>query len=497
MKKLVFVSLILIILVLMIVPAYCQELYVDEFKLHGLPPYPFDDEETHYVVAMPKGEGDVLLYVSNTPYSMAGQFQRSLYTFEGFNCYVIENGTWVLNPNEDNGSSMSLIQVFNENLYTHFSNSPISNVYANAIKSAPYSLRIKPTFPEGYGTNYLIARSHIVYATQFYSRIDMYTTDGYFYTDSEGKFYSTGEVKRFPYKITQPGGQGTRLVHVWGSDGWKSEWQPDTYIDYGSLVHDDCEIIECGEPIYTDSTLYTVYLSYSGAMKATTRITLPRDGFVDNSSIFNFWVYSYVEDISKFNPDSLTYKITIDGELPSSLGLYTLITNNKVVKRGDKQDMDLTFDLEIPDGEHTVRVELLYDGETVSFDDVTVERLVGFVDADGDGIDDRTGRADANYDPPLNPSRPDSPTLPEDGNVLDWLVYLGDYIAYIFNLLINSIGSLASNVVSGAGTILNMVQPVFRFIEQFFSSMPKPISDGVLGIISIGFAVGLLKLIRG
>ena len=56
---------------------------------------------------------------------------------------------------------------------------------------------------------------------------------------------------------------------------------------------------------------------------------------------------------------------------------------------------------------------------------------------------------------------------------------------------------LFRSVVSGAGTILNMIQPVFRFIEQFFSSMPKPISDGILGIISIGFGIGLLKLIRG
>lgn len=160
----------------------------------------------------------------------------------------------------------------------------------------------------------------------------------------------------------------------------------------------------------------------------------------------------------------------------------------------------LSFEILVPVGENLC--EIIYyndEGFEIGKGSVEFERLAGFIDADGDGKDDRTGRTsgirrssddiDSNIDKPIKPD--------DDATAIDWLKYLGEYIGYIFEVLINSISNFAKNVVSGVGSVLSLAEPMFGFINQFFSSMPVEIRTAILAMFSVSAFIVIMKMIRG
>ena len=160
----------------------------------------------------------------------------------------------------------------------------------------------------------------------------------------------------------------------------------------------------------------------------------------------------------------------------------------------------LSFEIIVPVGENFCEI-IYYNGEgiEIGYGSVEFKRLAGFIDADGDGKDDRTGRASGiRHSSGYMETTIDKPEKPEDdANVIDWFKYLCEYIGYIFEVLINSISNFAKNVVSGIGSILGLAEPMFGFIGQFFSSMPVEIRTGFIAMFSVSAFLVIMKMIRG
>jgi hypothetical protein len=153
----------------------------------------------------------------------------------------------------------------------------------------------------------------------------------------------------------------------------------------------------------------------------------------------------------------------------------------------------------VPVGENFCEI-IYYDDEgfEIGYGSVEFKRLAGFIDADGDGKDDRTGRTSGirrSSDDIVTIDKPEKPG--DEANAIDWLKYLGEYVGYIFEVFLNSISNFAKNVVSGIGSILGLAEPMFGFIGQFFSSMPVEIRTGFIAMFSVSVFLVIMKMIRG
>lgn len=233
----------------------------------------------------------------------------------------------------------------------------------------------------------------------------------------------------------------------------------------------------------------------------------PYNGFADNSWLFSFGVnYRVVLGEDEKLSDYLVKIYHLDSEMQvvEDDDLYRDVYSHRVYKQsGNIYDMSLLFNMEMLYGDNYVEVNVINpDGNTIARKTVKVIRLEGFIDEDEDGLDDRTGQ-------PFVPEKPvgpgtgsgpgiDVPEKPgEDGNAIDWLKYLGEYVGYIFQVLITSIGNFAKNVVSGVGSVLSLADPMFSFISQFFSSMPIEIKTAILAMFSVSVFLVIMKMIRG
>ena len=194
---------------------------------------------------------------------------------------------------------------------------------------------------------------------------------------------------------------------------------------------------------------------------------------------------------------SIDYKFYINGDKKNILKKLNEAFLPLSVK--DRSTHILSFEIMVPIGENFC--EIIYyndEGIEIGYGSVEFERLAGFIDADGDGKDDRTGRTSgirysrediATIDKPIKPD--------DDATAIDWLKYLGEYVGYIFEVFLNSISNFAKNVVSGIGSILGLAEPMFGFIGQFFSSMPVEIRTGFIAMFSVSAFLVIMKMIRG
>ncbi len=195
---------------------------------------------------------------------------------------------------------------------------------------------------------------------------------------------------------------------------------------------------------------------------SSVNINLPLDNFSDNSNIFSFSAYSKINLGDNFDVSKLTFKITYDnGLIPSDTNLYyKAITSNGFIQDNQYHFLN-TFDLGVPNGIHTIRLTAFYDGVEVTYGEKTVNHLVGFVDSDGDTLDDRTGRTNANVGTSTNYNTLD----PSQLNPLD------------------PIGS--------ATYIKNQATTFFDFINFLFSSFPAWITVP-LSILFLCLILGLI-----
>lgn len=131
------------------------------------------------------------------------------------------------------------------------------------------------------------------------------------------------------------------------------------------------------------------------------KYTLPRDGFADNAYLFQFCTNFKLPLADGYSPEDYVFTVTGgDPEYDYRLDepdypkpyTFTNITNADGVYAGS-----FNFERALLVGDNTITVTVTLEGTTYSLMvDKTVTRLDGFVDVNGDGLDDRTGRPDGN-----------------------------------------------------------------------------------------------------
>ena len=135
--------------------------------------------------------------------------------------------------------------------------------------------------------------------------------------------------------------------------------------------------------------------------------------------------------------------------------------------------------VQLEPGYNTITIELNHDGE-VYVDSRTVQRLIGVIDEDGDGIDDRTGLPVEGDESEL--SIEGAPILPDNATILDYVKYAVDSIIYVFS----QIGLALKGLIGGIGDI-------GKILTGFFSFMPQPFT----GIIILGLLIAIILRIFG
>jgi len=289
------------------------------------------------------------------------------------------------------------------------------------------------------------------------------------------------------YSVMTTGYVGYKFKKWSSPDGVTFGNFDDTVLSTGFNVGFGAYAISSNHDIYIDGT-DEIYIGNTEPL-ADVYIALPRDGFKDNSAYFSVSGFTNIYNVADI--ENIEIKAYINEEVPA---VYDIVKNSGEIQ-DDVYVNDFQFVFLVPEGQAEIKIQYKYEDEIIGEAVVNVERLVGFVDADGDGKDDRTGRTYV----PDKPVQIDIqvPEKPVDGTALDWLIYIGDLISYIFNIITESIGNFAKNLVSGITSIMTMVEPMFAFVQQFFSSFPTPISAGIISLFSIAVAVGIWKLIRG
>lgn len=187
------------------------------------------------------------------------------------------------------------------------------------------------------------------------------------------------------------------------------------------------------------------------------RITLPaNDGYKDNGTTFTFWHWYQLPT----GVDSSDVKI--DPYIDDSKDTYHSASVTLHQKIPNTSKWNLNINLTVRDyGPHTYKVvfKQISTGKVLGTLTRTFEALEGFIDENGDGLDDRTGQ------PPYDPLEPpgDSLTPEWDGTILGFFQYLIDSVKYYVQNIVDGI-----NVTMGAigkvpqimGTILNFPEPL-------------------------------------
>lgn len=269
------------------------------------------------------------------------------------------------------------------------------------------------------------------------------------------------------------------------------------YLHIGAL-DEGYKIVYHSQPIYTDSTCTVI--AHQGIISnpfggATVDIITPYEGYIGNSRLYSINVYITILNIQEgFNMTLLSENIELNGEPFGDL--YAELISNTFYETNGKATIQLQYEVELPVGENIVSVEYFYDDEMVASDNVGITRVSGFVDVNGDGIDDRTGQPDSS-ERPTEEIINQVPQKPDEGGILEWLVYVGQLLGYIMEMVLSSIKEFASSAFDGLQTILRLVEPMFSFVEQFFASMPAPILSAIIALVTVSTILGIIKLIRG
>ena len=214
---------------------------------------------------------------------------------------------------------------------------------------------------------------------------------------------------------------------------------------------------------------------YEEFMKGKVIITIPAyDGFKDTTPVqviaFNYGVPLPTSG----SPADIS--ISIVGGVS---GTGEVISHSGYIKDGYYYG-HARVTRELNPGLNTIIVKVTSDDVTYSASRV-IERVIGQVDEDGDGIDDRTGL-------PIWPEYPDygdsnAPQPPEEGaTILDYIKYLTDSFMYAMNQLVT--------MIKGFMRGLSQITQVF---SQFFSFMPTQFS----AVIILGLIMAVILRVLG
>lgn len=137
--------------------------------------------------------------------------------------------------------------------------------------------------------------------------------------------------------------------------------------------------------------------------EASISILLPLDGYTDNSWLYSFYTYITYEEDEQYKLNDTTIKVFIDDvDISTMPSLEKEITRSFVEKEGNTAKWYFNMSLEIPVGEKVVTFKLVDKNDNtivLASDEVTINRVEGFIDENQDGLDDRTGKTDESKKP--------------------------------------------------------------------------------------------------
>ena len=272
---------------------------------------------------------------------------------------------------------------------------------------------------------------------------------------------------------------------IYGEQGYW--YQVDYNESQGMLYLHRCYIARSGETFTKNSEAWAPLeevpvedieappTDYEELIKGKVVITIPAyDGFKDTTPVqviaFNYGVPLP----SSGSPDDITIKI--EGGVS---GTGQVIGQSGYVKDGYYYGYGKVT-RELNPGVNTIIVKVTSNGVTYSASRV-IERLIGQVDEDGDGIDDRTGL-------PIWPEYPDTgddnaPQPPAEGaTIFDYIKYLTDSVMYAMNQLVLMLKGFMGGLAQ-----------LTQVLSQFFTFMPTQFS----AIIILGLIMAVILRVVG
>lgn len=217
-------------------------------------------------------------------------------------------------------------------------------------------------------------------------------------------------------------------------------------------------LVRSSSPIYFLNS-QDIYYNVSESQSFDGRITLPaNDGYKDNGTTFTFWHWYQLPS----GVDSSDVKI--DPYIDDSKDTYysAAVTLHQKIPNTSKWNLNINLTVR-EYGPHTYKVvfKQISTGKVLGTLTRTFESLEGFIDENGDGLDDRTNQPPYT---PLDPPGTNPGTSPEwDGTILGFFKYLIDSVKYYVENIVSGINTTMGaigKVPQIMGTILNFPEPL-------------------------------------
>jgi hypothetical protein len=227
----------------------------------------------------------------------------------------------------------------------------------------------------------------------------------------------------------------------------------------------------------THEGIATILYPYNWSIPATYTFaggfTLPLENYRDNTLHWAFKTYYDIPEDADIN--KLVLDITVDGS-KESYHHGSVARNYKFSSANGVERWLFDFSLNFNDyGTHTVTVKGVYDGQVIGEYSRSVEALSGFIDEDGDGLDDRTGN---DYVPPIEYPEPEEPY--DWTNPLDYLRFAKDSIVTYIEDLVTGINVM----VQKTGQMKNIMSDYFAFVP---SEIQGALFMGVVVVLILKF----------
>lgn len=291
----------------------------------------------------------------------------------------------------------------------------------------------------------------------------------------------------------------------WGGANYFQEGT--TYANVDTSFWTKYDVVYTTVPIYTNGTFTTVDTPANYVLRpfgdADVVITSPIDLYQDNSKRWKLRSVLAINDVEGgFDTSKLSYVLEFyAGPLYAQAELvsvtYSEIQDELYILTEEDRVVNMkTFEFEPPASRGKARVICLYDDEVIATAEVRYHRYSGFVDEDGDDLDDRTGLPDHSNESDYE-LIVEIPQKPEDGDLLAWIQYIAELFGYVIEMAISVLKDFAEGVVDGLRVILEIAEPMFSFVEQFFASLPAPMSGAIIALVTVSAVLGILKLLRG
>lgn len=286
-----------------------------------------------------------------------------------------------------------------------------------------------------------------------------------------------------PYYKPNPVTGGVRLYQLVNDTWtlWSTTSEFVTWQEAGGVIETNTYIIDQNDEVYFDKTTNNDGTNANPTNYFIGYFDLPLSDNLTQAN--NMWSFMYHYTIpTDTDPDLWNIYILVDDLDPIFVNWDNY--NNQYVTWSAGPDPDLEggsmFQVSVDDiliqttGTHSITVIGEYDGEHIGSFERLVAKVDGWVDADGDGTDDRTGETeDGNYEPLIPRPNLDNPTDLFD-TVAVFFNNIGDGMALTFVTIIELMNEAALSI-GEAG----------QAFTASFNFLPQPIPAMLIGSVAV------------